>query len=198
MITFFRIPSESPNVRKAAIMLEEVAIPYEERIVEKAASGEVDEEFLKLSPNGTTPAIYDADTGVTVFESAAVLIYLAEKSGKLLPADSGKRAEVMKWVMFEAANISPTMAEIHHFLLNDYDGHSDTILERYKGRLRKYCTILDNRLAESEYLGGEFSIADIILFPWIVTLEDMAEIDITDFPHLNRWATAIGQRASAQ
>ena len=198
MIIFFRIPSESPNMRKISLMLEEAALPYVVKFVEPRKNEVLDAEFAKISPNGTTPAIVDTDTGTTLFESGAILYFLAEKSGKLLPSSLGARADVIKWLMFEVANVCPTMIELHHYVMNDSGELPDTIFERYKNRLAQYCSILDKQLEDREYLAGQYSIADVALYPWMVTLEDMAQIDINDYPNLNNWNQAISKRSATQ
>jgi len=198
MIIFFRIPSESPNIRKISIALKEMGLPHVEKVVKTGLIDELDEEFARISPNGTAPAILDTETGVTIFESAAILIYLSEKSGKFLPTESRKRAEVVQWLMFEAANVCPTMIELHHFLLNDTGEYPTEIFERYKNRLEKYCTVLDQQLENQTYLAGDFSIADIILFPWTVALEDMAEINVAEYPNLYNWVATISSRRSVK
>lgn len=194
MIIFYRIPNESPNMVKISIMLKEVGHPYVEKIVN---DDEASEEFAEISPNGTTPAIVDTDTGATLFESGAILLYLAEKSGKLLPSDDKARADVFKWLMFESSNVCPTMIELHHYIVSDFGQFPNSVFERYKQRLENYTTILNKRLKDNEHLAGEYSIADIILYPWIATLEDFAEIDIADYPHLNNWAMNINKHLEA-
>lgn len=194
MIIFYRSPNESPNMKKVSIMLNETGLPYVEKIVNSDENGE---EFSKISPNGTTPAIVDTDTSATLFESGAILLYLAEKSGKLLPSNENTRANALKWLMFEAANVCPTIIELHHYILNDFGQYPDSVLERYKQRLKNYCTILNERLKDSKYLAGEYSIADIILHPWTVTLKDIAEIDIADYPYLNNWTMTINEHLKA-
>ena len=201
MIIFFRIPSESPNMRKISLMLEETALPYVVKFVEPRKSGKsevLDAEFAKISPNGTTPAIVDTDTGTTLFESGAILYFLAEKSGKLLPSNLKVRADVIKWLMFEVANVCPTMIELHHYVMNNSGELPDAIFQRYKNRLAQYCSILDEQLEGREYLTGQYSIADVALYPWTVTLEDMAEINLGDYPNLNNWAKAISKRSTTQ
>lgn len=198
MIIFFRIPSESPNMRKISLMLEETALPYVVKFVEPRKGGVLDTEFAKISPNGTTPAIVDTDTGATLFESGAILYFLAEKSGKLLPSNLGVRADVIKWLMFEAANVCPTMIELHHYVMNDTGTIPDAIFQRYKNRLAQYCSILDKQLEDREYLAGQYSIADIALYPWMVTLEDMAEINLDDYANMNGWTQAISKRSTTQ
>ena len=198
MIIFFRIPSESPNMRKISLMLEEAALPYVVKFVEPRKTEALDVEFAKISPNGTTPAIVDTDTGTTLFESGAILYFLAEKSGKLLPSSLGARADVIKWLMFEVANVCPTMIELHHYVMNDSGELPDTIFQRYKNRLAQYCSILDKQLEDREYLAGQYSIADVALYPWMVTLEDMAEISLDDYPNLNNWTQAISKRSATK
>jgi len=194
MIIFFRKPSESPNMRKVSIMLEETALPYVVKHVEPRHADTIDEEFARISPNGTAPAILDTDTSVALFESGAILFYLAEKSGKLLPSGLGARAEAMKWLMFEAANVCPTILELHHYVMNDSGDIPDTVFQHYKNRLARYCSILDKQLEDREYLAGQYSIADIALYPWMVTLADMAEIDLVDYTNLNNWTQTINNR----
>lgn len=198
MIVFFRIASESPNMRKIALMLEETGLPYVVKLVEPRKDGASDPEFAKVSPNGTAPAIVDTGTGTALFESAAILYFLAEKSGMLLPPALGARAEAMKWLMFEAANVCPTMLELHHYVMSDTGELPGAVFARYRGRLARYCSILERELRDREHLAGEYSIADIALYPWMAAMGDMAEIDLGDFPALGRWAGAIGSRAAAQ
>lgn len=190
VIIFYRIPNQSPNMLKISIMLNETGLPYVEKII---SNDEDSAKLTEISPNGTTPAIIDTDTGATLFESGAILLYLAEKSGKLIPSDSRSRADVFKWLMFESSNVCPTMIELHHYILNDAGQFPDSLIDRYKQRLESYCAILNQRLKDSSCLAGEYSIADIILYPWTVTLGDIAEIDITEYPHLNNWATTISE-----
>ena len=144
------------------------------------------------------PAIVDTDTGTTLFESGAILYYLAEKTKKLLPNDLMRRAEVVKWLMFEVANMCPAMVELYHYMLIDSVNIPDVVLQRYKDKLVRYCAILNQQLDGREFLCGEYSIADIALYPWSVILEDMAEINLADYPNMNNWATAISNRCAAQ
>lgn len=197
MIIFFRIPSDSPNMRKVSLMLEETALPYVVKLVAPRTSATPDAELARISPTGTTPAIVDTETGIGLFESAAILQFLAEKSAKLLPSGLGARAEVVKWLTFEAANVCPTMIELHHYMMNDA-GLPDAIMQRYRNRLVRHCAILDRQLEGREYLAGEYSIADVALYPWTVILEDMAEISLGDYANLNNWARTIGARAATQ
>lgn len=173
-------------------MLKETGLDHEVKIVNTHDG--VDAELEAISPNGTFPAIVDTDTGATVFESGAILHYLAEKSGMLLPSNIKDRAESMKWLMFEVSNVSPIMLELYHYLLNDAGDLPAFVFDRYKNMLRQFCNILEKQLDQRDYLAGDFSIADIALYPWMVTLEDMAEINVEDYPNINRWTASIKGR----
>ena len=175
-------------------MLQETGLPYETKIISKHDRGEEGGNLSAITPAGTFPAIVDTDTGATVFESAAVLYYLADKAGKLLPSNSRDKADVMKWLLFEAANICPVILEIHHYIMNDTGDLPGSILERYQSMLVNFCEILEKQLNEREFLAGELSIADIALHPWMVTLQDMADININEYPNLSRWAVSINKR----
>ncbi len=198
MIDFYTMHSASPNIRKILIMLAETGLPYAVKRVEKQGDGKFADEFISINPNGTVPAIVDRDTGNAIFESGAILYYLAEKTNKLLPADLNIRADVIKWLMFEVANMGPVMGELHHYLLKAQDEISDAHLQRYKDKLAQYCAILDRQLDGREYLCGTYSIADIALYPWSGILDDIAEIDLNDYANLKNWASTIGSRPAAQ
>jgi GST-like protein len=180
-------------MRKISIMLEEVGLPYTVHIVDKQSNGRLVDDFTAINPNATVPAIVDKDTGITLFESGAILYYLAEKTRKLIPTDIPGRAEVVKWLMFEVANVCPTMVELYHYMLTNEEIPLH-VLQRYKDNLVRYCSILNQQLEGREYLCGEYSIADIALYPWSVILEDMAEINLDDYSNMRRWATGIGNR----
>ena len=194
MMVFFRIASESPNIRKISLMLEQTGLPCVTKFVAPGENGLPDPEFARISPNGTAPAMVDVDTGATLFESGAILYYLAEKSGRLLPSRASARADAIKWLMFEAANVCPTMIELHHYLLNDSGQYPQEIFLRYRRRLTHYCAMLDRQLEDREYLAGDLSIADVALYPWTAALPDMAEIDLKAYPHLSRWASLLDER----
>lgn len=198
MIHFYTLHSASPNIRKILIMLAEAGLPYTVKRVEKQDDGRFPDEFFAINPNGTVPAIVDHDTGSAIFESGAILHYLAEKSGKLLPRDAASRSEVVKWLMFEVANMGPVMGELFHYLLIDSDSLSDAHLARYKDKVARYCAILDRQLEGRDYLCGDYSIADVALYPWTVTLEDMADVNVADYPNLEQWASRVGSRPAAQ
>lgn len=198
MIIFYKMHSDSPNIQKILIMLEEIGLPYTIQRVDKQSDGKFSDDFIAINPNATVPAIVDTDNGTTLFESGAILYYLAEKTKKLLPTNLEARAEVVKWLMFEVANMCPTMVELYHYALIDAEEISDAILQRYKDKLVRYCTIIDRQLDGREFLCGDYSIADIALYPWSVILEDMIEINLADYPNLNNWSTVISNRTSVQ
>jgi len=198
MIDFYRMHSSSPNMRKVAIMLAETGLPYTSKYVEKQGNGKCSDAYRAISPNCTAPAIVDDETGAAVFESGAILCYLAEKTGKLLPPSLRDRADVLKWLMFEVANIGPIMIELHHHMLSDAADNAGSLLQRHRDRMIRCCTILERQLAGREYLCGNYSVADIALYPWSAILEDMAEISLADYPNLNGWASRISSRPAVQ
>jgi len=151
MITFYRIKNNSPNVRKVRMMLAETGLAHQTQFVERTDNGQLAEEYRSINPNLTVPAIVDSDTGATLFESAAILCYLAEKSGKLMPRNPQHRGEALNWLVFEAANIGPVVGEMFYYLMNDADTLGDIHMQRYKNRLTRYCEILEQRLDGREY-----------------------------------------------
>jgi GSH-dependent disulfide-bond oxidoreductase len=197
MIILYTMLSSSPNIRKITMMLNEAGLPYKVHKFERQEDGKLPEDFLAINPNGTVPAILDEDTGAVLFESAAILYYLAEKSGKLLPAELKDKGEAMKWLVFEAANMGATMGELYHYMLRAADELADVHLQRYKDKVAQFCSILEMQLQGREYLCGEYTIADIALYPWTVVLEDMADVNLGDYPGLNSWATRVSQRPAA-
>lgn len=197
MIILYMMQSTSPNIRKITMMLNETGLPYAVHKFEKMLDGKLPEEFLAINPNGTVPAILDKKNGAVLFESCAILYYLAEKSGKLFPAEIKARGEVMKWLMFEAANMGATMGELFYYLLQASDELDDVHLQRYKDKITQFCAIMDRQLEGVAFLCGEYSIADIALYPWYGVLEDMADVSLLNYPHLKKWADTISQRSAA-
>lgn len=198
MITLYTLMSISPNIRKALIMLEEAGLPYTVRALEKHSDANATDDYRAISPNGTVPAIVDEENGTAVFESAAVLYYLAEKSGKFLPQDSSDRADVMKWLLFEAANVGPVMGELYHYMVYGSDDMSDAVLQRYRDKLIRYFAVLERQLCDREYLAGSYSIADMILWPWMTVVEDVGEIDLDGYPNVKRWTETVGEREAVR
>jgi GSH-dependent disulfide-bond oxidoreductase len=197
MIILYTMQSASPNILKIAMMLKETGLPYTVKQMEKQSNGQLADEFLTINPNATVPAILDQDNGAVIFESGAILQYLAEKSGKYLPADLKDRGAALKWLMFEAANMGPTMGELYYYMLQTAEDVADVHLQRYKDKVARFCTILDSQLEDGEYLCGEYSIADMALYPWYGVLEDIADVNLIDYPKLNNWAALISKRPAA-
>lgn len=198
MIILYTMQSVSPNIRKITLMLKETSIPYIVKQMEKQDNGNLPDGFLAINPNATVPAILDQDNGAVIFESGAILHYLAEKSGKFLPCELKARGEAVKWLMFEVANMGPIMGELYHYMLRVSDALADDHLQRYKDKVEKFCWILERQLEGGEYLGGEYSIADIALYPWYAVLEDMADVKLIDYPRLANWANRIALRPAAK
>lgn len=185
--------SPTPNGWKASIMLEEIGLPYTVKPIRLEKLEQKQEWYLKLNPNGRIPTIVDHDEGgFAVFESGAILVYLAEKTGKLMPADRKGRSTVLQWVMFQMGGIGPMQGQANVF----YRYAPEKIpyaIERYQKETKRLYTVLDRRLADHQYLAGDYSIADIATWPWVV-LHAWAGVDVDDLPHLQRWIDAIGAR----
>jgi len=195
MIDLFAHPSQ--NVLKVQILLEETGL--EHRLVNDRAieEGSADHEaFHRASPTGQVPGIFDPETGAALFESSAIMIYLAEKTGQFLPGlDQPKdRAETLKWLLFEAASLTPAMLDIYHYTLQ-VDHPQTYSEERARTRARRALGVLEETLAQGrDYLAGEYSIADMILYPWMTILEDFADIPLSEYPSLEAWTARIGER----
>lgn len=197
MIVLYTMSTVSPSIHKVTLMLRETGLPYTVRQMEKQSNGELPDDYRKINPNGTVPAILDQENGAIVFESGAILHYLAEKSGKFLPSALKARGEVFTWLMFEAANMGPTMSELFYYMLLAEREIADVHLQRYKAKVAQYCSILDQQLQGREYLCGDYSIADIALYPWCNILEDMADINEHNYPQFRNWASMISKRPAA-
>lgn len=187
----------TPNGFKIPIALEEMELAYRTIPVDITAGEQFAPDFLRISPNSKIPAIVDHDGPVSVFESGAILIYLAEKSGLLMPVDSAGRVEVLEWLMFQMSSLGPMMGQAGHFLRNAPDKIPYAI-ERYTQEVRRLFGVMDRRLAEADYLAGDYSIADISSFPWIRAGIGSGIYDMAGFPHLMRWFDAIDQRPAVE
>lgn len=195
MIDLYAHPSQ--NVLKVQILLEETGL--EHRLINDRTLEDGTDEFetfRRASPTGQVPGIYDPDTGAALFESSAILIYLAEKTGQFLPGlDQPKaRAETLKWLLFEAASLTPAMLDIYHYTLQA--DHPQTYSEdRARARARRALAVLEGTLEQGrDYLAGDYSIADMILYPWMTILEDFADIPLSEYPGLEAWTARIGER----
>jgi glutathione S-transferase len=183
----------TPNGWKASIALEELALPYTVHSIDFVAGDQKQPEFLAINPNGRIPAIVDRDADdLAVFESGAILIYLAEKAGALLPTDAAGRSRAIQWLMFQMGGVGPMMGQANVF----YRYAAERIpfaIDRYQRECRRLFGVLDGRLAHHEYLADTYSIADIANWCWVSTHE-WSGVSIDGLPHLARWLEAVAQR----
>jgi len=182
----------TPNGRKVSIMLEEVGLPYTVHAIDISKDEQFQPAFLAISPNNRIPAIVDRDNGLPLFESGAILMYLAEKTGKLMPKDEKGRWHTVQWLMWQMGGVGPMLGQIHHFLRNA-KGKAPYADERYLNEGKRLYGVLDRQLAKSEYMAGDYSIADIATWPWISRFE-WQTIDMNQFPNVLRWYKAIASR----
>ena len=190
----------TPNGRKIHIMLEEVGLEYSTHPIDIRKGDQFEREFLKISPNNRIPAIVDHDgpdgAPYSLFESGAILMYLAEKTGRLMPKAPAKRYRVIEWLMFQMANVGPMLGQAHHFRAYAPDP-IDYAIERYTNEAGRLYHVLDKRLGENEYLAGEYSIADIATYPWLQSYERQGQ-DINEFANLKRWFDTIEARPAVR
>ena len=177
-------------------MLEEIEMPYTVHPVDITDDAQFADDFLKISPNNKIPAIVDHDNGMTMMESGAILLYLAEKSRRLMPEDTVARWRTVEWLMFQMGGLGPMLGQAHHFLRFN-KGASDYAEKRYAVEVRRLYDVMDERLEDHPYLAGEYSIADIAAWPWISRFE-WQEIDLGDYPNVKRWYLAIAARPAVR
>jgi GST-like protein len=183
----------TPNGWKVSIMLEEIGLPYTVHPINLLEGQQKEPWFLKINPNGRIPAIIDGDEeGFAVFESGAILIYLAEKTGQLLPADLRGRSEVIQWLMFQMAGIGPMQGQANVFFRYAPE-KIEYAIERYQSETTRLYRILDRRLADHEFIADTYSIADIAAWPW-VRIHAWAGVETDEMPHLNRWLETMAAR----
>ena len=189
----------TPNGHKITMFLEETGLPYRIIPVNIGTGAQFDPAFLAIAPNNRIPAIVDHEprgggAPLSLFESGAILLYLAEKSGRLLPADVRGRAEVTQWLFWQVAGLGPMAGQNHHFAryANEKIPYA---IERYMKETNRLYGVLNRRLADRQFVAGAYSIADIAAYPWIVPYEAQGQ-KLEDFPHLKRWFTAIHDRAA--
>ena len=191
----------TPNGRKISVMLEECAIPYTVHPVNIGKDEQFKPEFVKICPNSKIPAIVDHDANVSVFESGAILIHLAEKSGKFLPASGAGRAKVLEWLMWQMANIGPMIGQANHFA-NAAKEKIPYAIDRYLTESARLIKVLDDQLTRSEYVAGDYSIADIANYPWVsvaFAFIKAAKPDVIgEGANVARWIDAIGARPAVQ
>src|ERR1700677_4790461 len=193
----------SPNVQKIYIVLEETKLPYQEHFVDVWKGDQFHPEFLKFNPNAKIPAIVDREgpggKPYTVFESGAILMYLAEKTGKFLPKDMLKKYDVLQWLMFQISGVGPMFGQFTHFkMFAPTDKDSSYSMVRYQTEVKRLYEVLEKRLASLPYLGGEeYTIADMATFPWTRN-HDMQGVKWEDNPNLARWFNTIGERPAVK
>ncbi len=186
----------TPNGRKASIFLEELGVPYEAHPIDIMKDDQFAPDFLKIAPNNKIPAIVDRDNGLTLMESGAILIYLADKHGRFLPKDGEPRYRVLEWLMWQMGGIGPFLGQAHHFL-HFNKGKAPYAEERYRKEARRLYGVLDRRLEGRGFLADEYSIADVATWPWITRFA-WQDIDLNDFPNVKRWYVEIAGRPAVQ
>jgi GST-like protein len=191
----------TPNGYKVTWMLEELGLKYNVVQVNIGAGDQFKPEFLKISPNNRMPAVTDPDgpdgKPFSIFESGAILMYLAEKTGKLMPSEMRARYRVVEWLMFQMANVGPMLGQAGHFR-NAAPEKIPYAIERYTNESRRLFNVLDKRLAEASYVAGDYSIADIATYPWIVAALKAQPEQLDTRPNLKRWIDAISARPAVQ
>jgi GST-like protein len=187
----------TPNGHKVHIMLEECGLAYRTIPVDIGAGDQFRPEFLAISPNNKIPAIVDPDgpegEPISLFESGAILLYLASKTGKLLPATTAGKYEMLQWLMFQVGHVGPMLGQAHHFRVYAPEKIPYAV-DRYTNEARRLYAVMNGRLAQARYFGGkEYSIADIAIYPWLRSWKNQG-IDWNDYPHLKGWFDEIGKR----
>jgi GSH-dependent disulfide-bond oxidoreductase len=199
MIDVFSWPT--PNGHKVHIMLEECGLPYRAIPVDIGSGDQFKPEFLKISPNNKIPAITDPQgpdgKPISLFESGAILVYLAAKTGRFMPSSDRAKYEVLQWLMFQMGSVGPMLGQTHHFRM--YAPQKlEYAIDRYSNEARRLYGVIDRRLSQSAWLGGaDYSIADIATFPWLRSWERQG-IVLADYPHLQAWFNKIAERPAVQ
>ena len=186
----------TPNGRKASIALEELGLPYTVHAIDIGKDEQFAPAFLKISPNNRIPAIVDRDNDFSLFESGAILMYLAEKTGKLMPKDTKDRYRVIEWLMWQMGGVGPMLGQVHHFVKYNA-GKAPYAEERYTKEAHRLYGVLNKQLEGREYIAGEYSIADIATWPWISRFE-WQQIDLDKYPNVKRWYVSIAGRPAVQ
>lgn len=194
MIELYYWPT--PNGHKISIMLEECEFDYEVKPVNIGAGDQFSPEFLAISPNNRMPAIVDSDTGISVFEGGAILIYLAEKAGQVLPAEQRARFEVLQWLFWQAGGLGPMAGQLSHFV-NYAPEEVPYAHRRYANEYDRLLAVMEVRLRDREFLAGDYSIADMASFPWVLPYRRLGN-DLDRFPNLRRWFDTLKLRPALQ
>jgi len=186
----------TPNGQKVSIMLEEVGLPYRLHTVDIMKDEQFNPAFLAISPNNKIPAIVDTDNDLALMESGAILLYLAEKTGKLWPQESPAKWDVVQWLMWQMGGFGPMLGQAHHFL-HFNKGKSDYAEERYGKEAGRLWGVLDRRLADRPFVAGDYSVADIAIWPWAAR-HPIQGIATQNYPNVVRWYREIAARPAVQ
>lgn len=186
----------TPNGRKVSILLEELGVAYNVHAINIGQGDQKTPEFLKIGPNNKIPVIVDTDTGVSIMETGAIMIYLAEKHGKFLPTDPLKKIEVIEWLMWQMGGLGPMLGQAHHFL-HFNPGKASYAEERFATEVKRLYGVLNTRLEGREFICDEYSIADMACWPWISRYEWQG-IDMADYPNVRAWYQRLLAREAVQ
>ena len=190
----------TPNGRKVSIMLEEAGLAYRVHKIDISKGDQFKPEFVAINPNSKIPAIVDSDgpggKPLTLFESGAILIYLAEKTGKLLSSEPRARIQALEWLMFQMGGVGPMFGQAHHFLRQAPE-QIPYAMERYTKEVRRLYGVMDKRLGAAAYLAGDYSIADMATYPWVARYE-WHKVALEEFPNVERWFKAIAARPAVE
>lgn len=191
------LTASTPNGWKVSIALEEMGLPYVVRAIDLSKKEQKESEFLKLNPNGRIPVIIDHDENdFVVFESGAILVYLAEKTGMLMPAERFARSRVLQWLMFQMGGVGPMMGQANVFH-RYFPERIPVVIDRYQSEVKRLFSVLDGHLATQPWLADDYSIADIANWAW-VRIHDWSGVSIDPYPALAEWVVRIGERKAAQ
>jgi GST-like protein len=192
---------DTPNGRKISVALEEMGLPYTVHPVNISKGEQKLPDFLRLSPNGRIPAILDPDgpsnEPISVFESGAILLYLAEKTGLFMPKDARKRVQVLEWLMWQMGGFGPMPGQVHHFLSVEPEADRRYGLARYSAETRRLYQVLDTRLANEPFVAGELSVADFAILGW-AWRHEKHQVDLAEYPNVARWYAALMDRPAVQ
>ena len=186
----------TPNGRKVSILLEELGLDYTAHAIDITKDEQFAPDFLKISPNNKIPAIHDHDTGLSLMESGAIMVYLAEKTGQFLPTDVKARAEVMQWLMWQMGGFGPMLGQAHHFLKYNA-GKSAYAEERFGTEAQRLYRVLNTQLEGRDFVAGDYSIADMALWPWASRYE-WQQIDLGAYPNVRAWYQRLLERPAVQ
>ena len=186
----------TPNGRKVSILLEELGVKYNIHSINIGQGEQHEERFIAISPNNKIPAIHDHETGMSIMESGAIMIYLAEKYGKFLPDSGAERANVLQWLMWQMGGQGPMLGQVHHFV-HFNKGVSDYAEERFSKEAERIYGVLNKQLADKEFIAEKYSIADMACWPWVSRYQ-WQRVNLKDYPHVQRWYKNILAREAVQ